>query len=205
VSRPAPTARIAFTVVSATAALAWAAAASAGSVPAEILFPVIGQVEFRDDFGDPRWEGGHPGNDILADKRSPVIAVEAGRIVFWTTSASAGCMLYLYGRSGTSYQYIHLNNDLTMRNDNRGSCVPGVAYAPGLRDGQDVRAGQLIGYVGDSGDADGLHAHLHFEIHPDGGAPVSPYRWLMRAQHLAAPDGEPVPVVVPLDRPRPLY
>jgi len=181
------------TSVLAVAALASGMWARAGSVPAKILFPVIGQVEFRDDFGDPRWEVGHPGNDILADKRAPVIAVEAGRIVFWTQSASAGCMLYLYGKSGTSYQYIHLNNDLTMRNDNRGSCVPGVAYAPGLRDGQDVQAGQLIGYVGDSGDADGLHPHLHFEIHPDDGAAVSPYRWLRRAVHLSAPDGEAAP------------
>jgi murein DD-endopeptidase MepM/ murein hydrolase activator NlpD len=155
-------------------------------VPARLVFPVVRPVSYSDDLGDPRAQGGHPGNDILADKRAEVVAVEAGRIVVWTRSSSAGCMLYLYGASGTTYQYIHLNNDLTARNDNRGSCVPGVAYAPGLRDGQAVRAGELIGYVGDSGDADGLHAHLHFEIHPNDGRPVSPFRWLERAQHLAA-------------------
>jgi len=102
-------------------------------------------------------------------------------------------MLYLYGQSGTTYQYIHLNNDVTRRNDNRGSCVAGVAYAPGLRSGDEVQGGQLLGFVGDSGDADGLHPHLHFELHPGGGAAVSPYPWLVRAERLARPVGDTAP------------
>jgi murein DD-endopeptidase MepM/ murein hydrolase activator NlpD len=179
-------------VVLASAVLATAHASAASRDPsAQIIFPVIGAVSYRDDFGEPRAQGGHPGNDILADRHADVVAVEAGRIVFWTSSASAGCMLYLYGRSGTTYQYIHLNNDLTARNDNRGSCVAGVSYAPGLRDGQTVTAGELIGYVGDSGDANGLHPHMHFEVHPGGGKPVSPFAWLQRAQHLPAPLSSP--------------
>ena len=44
---------------------------------------------------------------------------------YWTSSSAAGCMLYLYGKSGTTYLYIHLNNDVTKGNDNRGKCVPG--------------------------------------------------------------------------------
>ena len=100
-------------------------------------------------------------------------------------------MLYLHGRSGTTYEYVHLNNDLTRRNGNRGSSVVGVAYAPGLYDGLHVRAGKLLGYVGDSGDANGLRPHLHFELHPGDGAAVSPYRWLRRARHLAAPTSTP--------------
>ena len=56
----------------------------------------------------------------MAAKRAPVIAVESGRVVKYTRSANAGCMLYLYGKSGTTYMYIHLNNDRTLRNDNRG-------------------------------------------------------------------------------------
>jgi peptidase M23-like protein len=160
-----------------------AAVPSKGVVP-PLIFPVVGAVSYVDDFGQARPGGTHQGNDLMATKKTPVVAVEAGKVKFWTTSANAGCMLYLYGASGTTYLYIHLNNDVTMRNDNRGTCVPGVAYARGLKDGARVSAGQLIAYVGDSGDANGLASHLHFEVHPDGGAAVSPYPYLQAAQHL---------------------
>ena len=159
----------------------------AAAPPPKIIFPVIGRVSYSDDFGAARAQGGHPGNDILAARKALVVAAEPGRVVFWTTSANAGCMLYLYGQSGTTYQYIHLNNDLTRRNDNRGSCVAGVAYAAGLRDGDEVGAGELIGYVSDSGDADGRHPHLHFELHPGGGQAISPYPWLLGAERLSHP------------------
>ena len=150
----------------------------------KLVFPVVGPVTYSDDFGQPRAGGPHEGNDILAAKKSPAIAVEAGKIKFWTTSATAGCMLYLYGDSGTTYLYIHLNNDVTMRNDNLGKCVAGTSYAPGLKDGARVQAGQLVGFVGDSGDANGIHPHLHFEVHPKDGAAVDPYPYLRKAQPL---------------------
>jgi hypothetical protein len=162
-------------------------AAPAQGVP-RLVFPVVGPVSYRDDFGEPRSQGwGHPGNDMLAPRNAIAVAAEPGTIKFWTTSASAGCMLYLYGESGTSYQYIHLNNDLGDANDNRGKCVPGTAYAPGLRTGARVEAGEAVGFVGDSGDADGIHPHLHFEVHPNDGAAVSPFKYLRRAQRLLFP------------------
>ena len=100
-----------------------------------LIFPTVGRAHYSDDFGAPRPGGRHQRNDIFARRRAPVVAVEAGTVEIWTRSASAGCMLYLHARSGTTYQYVHLNNDLTRRSDNRGSCVDGVAYAPRLRDG----------------------------------------------------------------------
>jgi hypothetical protein len=165
------------------AGAASAAVPKKGVVPT-LIFPVAGAVTYTDDFGEPRPGGAHQGNDLMAAKKTPVVAVEPGKVKFWTTSAAAGCMLYLYGDSGTTYMYIHLNNDLTMRNDNNGKCVPGVSYARGLKDGAKVQAGQLVGYVGDSGDANGVAPHLHFEVHPRGGSAVSPYPYLIRSTRL---------------------
>jgi Peptidase family M23 len=167
--------------------LAGAFSGTAGAAVPRIIFPVVAKVSYTNDFGAPRWQGGHEGNDLMAAKRSPVVAVEPGRVVKYTASRSAGCMLYLYGRSGTSYMYIHLNNDRTLRNDNKGGCRNGIAYAPGLQSNQNVVAGQLIAYVGDSGDANGIASHLHFELHPNRGRAVSPYRYLRASfKHLYA-------------------
>jgi hypothetical protein len=158
------------------------AVAFAATVPEHIIFPVVGKVAYIDDFGAPRPGGPHQGNDIIAEKKSPAVAAEAGKVKYWTTSGAAGCMLYLYGESGTTYLYIHLNNDLTMKNDNRGKCVKGTAYT--VKNGAKVAAGQQIAYVGDSGDADGRNSHLHFEVHPGGGKAVSPYPYLQKAYRL---------------------
>ncbi len=160
------------------------AAGARGKMP-PLVFPVVGSVTYGDDFGDPRGGVRHEGNDILAAKRAPVVAVEDGTVEYWTQSASAGCMLYLHGASGTSYQYIHLNNDRTAANDNEGKCVRGTAYA--VADGARVTAGQQIGYVGDSGDANGIHPHLHFEVHPNGKRAVDPFPYLRKASRLLAP------------------
>jgi hypothetical protein len=160
----------------------------------QIVFPVLGNVEFTDDFGSPRPQGPHQGIDILAARHAPALATEPGRVRFHTGSWRAGCMLYLDGRSGTTYIYIHLNNDLTDGNDNRGGCVNGVAFPKGLKTGARVQAGQPVGYVGDSGDADGIHPHLHFEVHPGGRGATNPYPYLLAARRLLfyAPSGSVV-------------
>jgi Peptidase family M23 len=169
--------------------LGWALPGSARAAVPRIVFPVVAKTVYTNDFGDPRGSGSHQGNDLMARKKSPVVAAEAGRVSIYNRSARAGCMVYLYGRSGTTYMYIHLNNDRTMRNDNRGGCRRRVAYAPNLRPGRKTRvaAGQLLGYVGDSGDANGVAAHLHFEVHPHGRGAVSPYRRLRAGRHLLFP------------------
>jgi len=173
------------------AAAGTAVAFAASKVPEHIIFPVVGQVQYVDDFGAPRPGGRHQGNDLMAAKKSAAVAPESGKVKYWATSRAAGCMLYLYGDSGTTYYYIHLNNDLTMRNDNRGKCVKGVAYT--VANGARVAAGQQIAYVGDSGDANGGNSHLHFEVHPGGGRAVSPYPYLQKAYKLlfAAKAGTP--------------
>jgi hypothetical protein len=119
-------------------------------------------------------------------------------VKFHTTSQRAGCMLYLYGQSGTTYLYVHLNNDLTKGNDNTGKCIAGVSYAKTLKDGDKVAAGEPIAFNGDSGDADGITAHLHFEVHPNGGEAANPYPHLRRARKLlfAAKPGSPFTVAL---------
>jgi hypothetical protein len=178
----------------APAAIAFTAGLAAASAPAaaapkvpQLIFPVVGKATYFDDFGAARGQGGHQGNDLMTTWRSPAVAVEAGKVKFHTTSARAGCMLYLYGASGTTYLYIHLNNDLTAKNDNMGKCVAGGSYWKGLKDGARVEAGQPIAYNGNSGDADHAGYHLHFEVHPGGGAAVSPFRYLNRARKLLFP------------------
>jgi hypothetical protein len=159
--------------------------------PDPIAFPVVGSVRFTDDYGDPRWSGWHQGNDLMSRRWQPVVAAVNGRVkLHMSTTRTGTCMLYLRHRTGWTYVYIHLNNDLTQSNDNRGGCKEGIAFATGLSDGERVRRGQLLGYVGDSGDADGIQPHLHFEIRRPGGGPINPYQYLRRAQRLLFPKGE---------------
>jgi hypothetical protein len=155
--------------------LATPALGSQAGVP-KLVFPLVAKTTWWDNYGDPRPNGRHAGIDIMTPWRSPVVAVEAGRVKYWE-SGLGGCMLYLYGRSGTMYMYIHLNNDVTAKNDNRGRCHE-VAFA--VPDGAKVAAGEQIAWSGDSGDANG-NPHLHFEVHPGGGADTNPYPYLLKA------------------------
>jgi hypothetical protein len=189
------TARVRILLVLATAGAALCASSAlalnpAGDLPSPdtkpIVFPLVGAATYFDDFGQPRGQGPHEGNDIVTTWRSPAVAAEDGTVKFWTTSARAGCMLYLYGASGTTYLYIHLNNDLTAKRDNKGKCVPGVAYMEGIKNGDKVKAGQQIAYNGDSGDAEGIY-HLHFEVHPKDGAAADPFPFLNTATKLLFP------------------
>jgi hypothetical protein len=161
--------------------------AQAASVPALTAFPVVGNVHYIDDFGAPRSGGTHKGNDIMSIRHQPAVAFEAGTVEKWAhpNQAVPSCMLVLHGGSGMEYWYIHLNNDLGSTNDNDAGCSK--AYAPGLRNGQHVRRGQLVGFVGDSGDANGIQPHLHFEIHRPSGTAIDPYSYLNKAKRLLYP------------------
>jgi hypothetical protein len=183
-SRHRTTARGLLVLISLALATGVGVAGAATKPVPRLIFPVVGPVKYIDDFGAPRARNRHEGNDLVAPRKALVVAAEAGTVKFHTTSWAAGCMLYLNGVSGTQYLYIHLNNDLGNTNDNKGACRPGIAFAPGLKSGQRVEAGEHIAYVGDSGDADGISPHLHFEVHPGGGAAVSPYQYLRKARKL---------------------
>ena len=159
-----------------------ASASPSGQVP-RLVFPILGTTTFTDDFTSPRFNGRHGATDLMAARGLVAVAAEAGRVKFWTTSASAGCMLYLEGDSGHEYLYIHLNNDKGSGNDNRGKCVAGGAYAPGLASGDRVAAGEPVGYVGDSGNADG-NPQLHFEVTAADGSSINPYPHLLKARRL---------------------
>ncbi|HEY3106514.1 MAG TPA: peptidoglycan DD-metalloendopeptidase family protein [Gaiellaceae bacterium] len=162
-----------------------AGTANAATVPAVTAFPVVGNVTYTDDFGAPRPQGPHEGNDLMSIRHQPAVAFEGGTVE--KHSKPGSCMLYLHGLSGMTYVYIHLNNDLGPTNDNLGGCKNGVSYAPGLVNGQRVRRGQLVGYVGDSGDANGLQPHLHFEVRTPTGRAIDPYPYLRRSVRLLYP------------------
>jgi hypothetical protein len=159
------------------AALSTPTASGRGLGVPRLVFPLVANTQLWDNYGDPRGNGRHAGIDMENPWRAPVVAVEDGRVEF-AHSALGGCILYLYGRSGTMYLYIHLNNDLTARNDNEGGCVKNVTFA--VANGARVSAGEQVAWNGDSGDANG-NPHLHFEVHPNGGADVNPLKHMKHA------------------------
>ena len=116
------------------------------------VFPIFGPVSFGDSFGAPRpgVEGGwHHGEDIFAPEGAPVLAVADGTIHTVGFNRLGGYRLWLRDAFGNDFYYAHLS-----------------AYSPLAIEGRSVEAGDVIGFVGDTGDADGGSPHLHFEIHP---------------------------------------
>ena len=149
-----------------------------------IVFPVTGTNQYTDN----GWHLTarpliHEGVDIYAAKRTPVVAAANGVIatVNWENDpAHRGsilcCALALRHDSGWESWYIHLNNDNPGTDD-------GLAWgiAPGIDVGTRVVAGQLIGWVGDSGNAETTSPHIHFELHDPMGVSRNPYSYLQGA------------------------
>jgi peptidoglycan hydrolase-like protein with peptidoglycan-binding domain len=133
----------------------------------EITFPVAGRVWFADDYAAGRSGGRrHQATDICAPKDTPVFAAVDG-VICWLTGVGEpvpayGYMLRICGDDGRRYSYLHLSNDRPGTDDDQGD--PLVAYASGLRVGTRVTAGQHVGFLGDSGNAEETDPHLHFEI-----------------------------------------
>ena len=134
---------------------------------------------FSDDWGDARSGGRrHQGTDIFGAKHSAVVAVADGFVTSISESARAGNYVRITHRDGWETWYMHLNNDSIGTDDGAGGAAN--AFAPGLVEGMFVPAGTVIGYLGDSGNAEPGSAHTHFELH-DGGRRVNPYPYLADA------------------------
>ncbi len=148
-----------------------------------LLIPVLGIVrsQLRDSFVQRRSGGRtHHAIDIMAPRNTPILAIEDGTIVKLTRNRLGGITLYQLDPSGTyAYYYAHLER-----------------YAPGLAVGEQVRRGQVIGYVGTSGNAPKHAPHLHFAIYrlPQErsgwlGQPVNPFE-ILEPSHCLESEGQ---------------
>ena len=127
-------------------------------------FPVAGKHTYTNDYGAPRSQGKHEGNDVMAARGVPVRAVAAGTIKRLTRveTGLGGIWIWLKDTQGNEYYFAHL-----------------TSITEGIDVGTAVAVGQVIGAVGNTGDARYGATHLHFEIHPGGGAAVNPYTDLL--------------------------
>jgi murein DD-endopeptidase MepM/ murein hydrolase activator NlpD len=128
------------------------------------VFPVAGRHRYSNDFGAPRSQGSHQGNDIMADRGVPLRAVADGSIKRLTRSETGlgGLWVWFTDTAGNEYYYAHMDT-----------------VAADLTVGMSVAAGHVLGTVGNTGDARYGAPHLHFEIHPGGGPAVNPYTDLL--------------------------
>ena len=138
-----------------------------GASPYLDVFPVTGEYTYSADFGAPRHQGTHQGVDVMADRGTPLVAVVNATVLRLARSETGlgGIYVWLKRADGTEYYYAHMNT-----------------VAEGLAEGSAVGAGQVVGTMGNTGDARYGAPHLHFEIRPAGGSPIDPY------QHLVAVD-----------------
>jgi peptidoglycan LD-endopeptidase LytH len=137
--------------------------------------PVVGiqPTALSDMYEQSRGQRRHEAIDILARTGTPVVAVDDGRVAKLFPSRAGGLTVYQFDREARlAYYYAHLHG-----------------YALGLKEGKDLKRGDLIGYVGATGNADASTPHLHFAVFRLGappkwweGEPVNPYPALSRAQ-----------------------
>ncbi len=129
---------------------------SAPLSPEGYVFPVYGPSSFTDTFGAARaGVGWHHGEDIFAPLGAPLLAIADGTLFSVGWNNRGGYRLWLRDRQGNQFYYAHLS-----------------AFSPLATDGREVKAGDVIGFNGNTGDAQSTPYHLHFEIHPVGLLPM---------------------------------
>jgi murein DD-endopeptidase MepM/ murein hydrolase activator NlpD len=111
-----------------------------------------------DDFGAAREIGAHQGNDVFAAFGAPVLSVADGVVEKVGTLPISGNRLWVRTKAGDEFFYAHLS-----------------AFSPDAVDGRQVKAGTVLGFVGNTGDAEPTPPHLHFEIHPGGRDAIDPH------------------------------
>lgn len=138
------------------------------------VFPIFGQAWFSSTLGAARANTGwHHGTDIFATFGAPVLAIADGTLFSVGWNKVGGYRLWLRDRQGNQFYYAHL-----------------AAYSQLAQNGREVRAGQVIGFNGNTGDAQGTPFHVHFELHPVGLLPlgydgvVDPYPYLLAWRRL---------------------
>lgn len=149
------------------------------------VFPVQGNHTYQDTFGAPRPNGRtHKGIDIMAKRMTPVVAVAPGVVIAAKASKGiSGTFVKIEHDDGSITSYLHLNNDTPGTDDGLG-----VGIANGIEVGTHVQAGTVIGYVGDSGNAEETTPHLHFAYSPDGGSAMDPFQELKAAEGVLVAD-----------------
>ena len=184
---------LAAALVAAPVAVAVPAAADGGAYDqvVDLTFPTDPRSTYSDSYDAGRSGGRtHKATDIMGEKGFEVHAAVGGTITWMPgtdgTEPSYGYMITIDGDDGRDYSYVHLNNDTPGTDDGNGG--PSRAYAAGLERGDRVERGQLIGWMGDSGNAEGTAPHLHFEIEdetvtdPYGSHRINPYNSLRAAE-----------------------
>jgi len=151
----------------------------------DMIFPHLeGIGYYSDTFGAPRSGGRtHAGIDIMAPKMTPIVAVASGT-VYWIDDTQGGDCCHMGVRHDDNYvsYYIHLNNDTEGTDDGQG-----FGFAPGVELGAHLTAGQLIGWVGDSGNAEYTGSHTHYELHEPDGTVLNPFEHLNAAAVIDEP------------------
>ena len=170
---------------------------SLGYKSSHYVFPVNGGASYVDTYGANRsdiYDGWHHGDDLFASLGTPVVAVARGTLSLVGWNKIGGWRLWLTDRKGNSFYYAHL-----------------AGYARWILTQHHVRAGQVIGFLGRTGDAFTTTPHLHFEIHPhlyvklgyDGAVDPTRYLHLWKVAHVpAAYIPRPARLKAPVGTPR---